>query len=80
MGSPRKFFCTFPQPLISEPIISHTLSEKFEVVPNIRAASISDDMALVAVEIEGECEAIEASVAYLRERGVKVEEITEDGA
>lgn len=79
MVTPRKFFCTFPQDLISEPIISHTLGEKFEVVPNIRAASITDTMALVAVEIEGESEAIEASVVYLKERGVKVEEITEDG-
>ena len=78
MSTPRKFFCTFPQELISEPIISHTLGEKFEVVPNIRAASITDAMALVAVEIEGERDAIESSVSYLKEIGVKVEEITED--
>ncbi|MEZ6016568.1 MAG: NIL domain-containing protein [Planctomycetota bacterium] len=75
--SPRKFFCTFPQELISEPIVSHTLGDKFGVVPNIRAASISDTMALVAVEIEGTAQQIEDSVAYLRERGVRVEEIAE---
>jgi hypothetical protein len=46
-------------------------------VPNIRAASITDTMALVAVEIEGAPAQIEASVAYLRERGVRVDEITE---
>ena len=74
---PRKFFCTFPQELIQEPIISHTLGEKFGVVPNIRMASITDAMALVAVEIEGEAQQIEASVAYLKDRGVKVEEIVE---
>ena len=74
----RKFFCTFPQNLISEPIVSHTLGEKFGVIPNIRAASITDSVALVAVEIEGEEEAIELSVEYMRERGVQVEEITED--
>jgi ABC-type methionine transport system ATPase subunit len=73
----RKFFCTFPQDLISEPIISHTLGERFGVVPNIRAASITDTLALVAVEIEGEAAAIERSVEYMRERGVRVEEITE---
>lgn len=73
----KKYFCTFPQALISEPIISHTLGEKFPVIPNIRAASISDTMALVAVEIEGEEDAIDASVDYLRERGVKVEEMNE---
>ena len=71
----RKYFCTFPQELISEPIISHTLGEKFGVVPNIRAASITDEMALVAVEIEGEEDALKKSADYLRERGVKVEEL-----
>jgi ABC-type methionine transport system ATPase subunit len=75
----RKIFCTFPQQLISEPIVSHTLGEKFGVIPNIRAASISDAVALVAVEIEGKEEAIQKSIEYLRERGVKVEEITDSG-
>lgn len=73
----RKIFCTFPQQLISEPIVSHTLGEKFGVIPNIRAASISDTVALVAVEIEGEEAAIKQSIEYLRERGVKVEEISD---
>ena len=74
----RKYFCTFPQSLIKEPIISHTLNAEFGVIPNIRAASITEQMALVAVEIEGELEAIDQSVIYLRERGVSVEEIKED--
>jgi len=74
----RKYFCTFPQHLISEPIVSHTLGAKFDVIPNIRAASITDTLALVAVEIEGEDGAIERSVEYMRERGVKVEEM-QDG-
>jgi len=75
--STRKFFCTFPQDLISEPIISHTLGEKFGVVPNIRAASITDNLALVAVEIDGERDSIDQAVGYLRERGVRVEDITD---
>jgi hypothetical protein len=73
----HKYFCTFPQDLISEPIISHPLGTKFGVVPNIRAASITDTMALVAVEIDGDEGAIQASVSYLKDRGVKVEEITD---
>ena len=74
----RKYFCTFPQDLIREPIVSHTLHAEFAVVPNIRAASITDQMALVAVEIEGEPDAIDRSIEYLRERGVTVEEIQDD--
>lgn len=73
----RKYFCTFPQELISEPIISHTLGERFGVIPNIRAASITDTVALVVVEIEGEEGKVLQSVEYLRERGVKVEELNE---
>jgi ABC-type methionine transport system ATPase subunit len=78
--STRKYFCTFPQDLISEPIISHTLGEKFRVIPNIRAASITDAVALVAVEIEGKDDDVQAAVEYLMGRGVKVEEITEGGS
>jgi ABC-type methionine transport system ATPase subunit len=74
----RKYFCTFPQELIKEPIISHLLNAQFGVIPNIRAASITEQMAMVAVEIEGKEEQIEKSVVYLRERGVTVEEIRED--
>ncbi len=73
----RKYFCTFPQHLISEPLISHTLGAEFGVIPNIRAASITDTLALVAVEIEGDDEAVDRSVAFLRERGVKVEELAD---
>ncbi len=76
----RKYFCTFPQDLIKEPIISHTLNAEFGVIPNIRAASITEQMAMVAVEIEGKVADIESAVVYLRERGVTVEEIKEDGS
>ena len=71
----HKYFCTFPQELISEPIVSHTLGEKFGVIPNIRAASITDTMALVVVEIEGDEPQIQSSVGYLKSRGVRVEEM-----
>jgi len=76
----RKYFCTFPQELIKEPIISHTLNAEFGVIPNIRAASITEQMAMVAVEIEGSSEQIENAVVYLKERGVTVEEIRDDDA
>ena len=75
--SSRQFFCKFPQALISEPLISHTLGAKFGVVPNIRAATISATAAHVVVQIEGTEGAIQESVAYLSERGVEVQELKE---
>ncbi|MEM1452556.1 MAG: NIL domain-containing protein [Planctomycetota bacterium] len=71
----RKFFCTFPQQLISEPLITHTLGAEYGVRPNIRAASISESHAHVVVEIEGELDQITESVDYLKQRGVEVAEI-----
>ncbi len=38
----HKYRCTFPQELISEPIVTHTLGARFGVIPNIREASITD--------------------------------------
>ncbi|MEO0650864.1 MAG: NIL domain-containing protein [Planctomycetota bacterium] len=73
----RKYFCTVPQALIQEPIISHTLGVKFDVVPNIRAAYINDQRALVAVDIEGDPATIDRAIEYLRERGVTVDELRE---
>ena len=74
----RKFYCTFPQALIREPIISHLLNAKFGVIPNIRAASITEQQAMVSVEIEGEDLQIDNALDYLRERGVQTEELSED--
>ncbi|MEZ5976626.1 MAG: NIL domain-containing protein [Planctomycetota bacterium] len=76
----RKFFCTFPQELIHEPIISHTLNAEFGVVPNIRAASITEHIAMVAIDIEGEPAKIALAVEYMRDRGVKVEELKSEDA
>ena len=68
----RQVFCTIPQDLIKEPLL-FTLGTKFQVVPNIRGASVTDEIAILSLEIEGEVEGIDAAVDFLREKGVKVE-------
>ncbi|MEL6430277.1 MAG: NIL domain-containing protein [Planctomycetota bacterium] len=76
----RRFSCTFPQALISEPLISHTLGAEFGVVPNIREATISQTVAHVIVEIEGASDKVDQSIEFLEERGVTVEEIEPAGS
>ena len=68
----HKYFLTFPQEILNEPVI-YVLGRDFEVVPNIRGASVSDDQALMAVELEGEAAEVERAVAWLEERGVGIE-------
>lgn len=73
----RKIFCTFPQALIKEPLL-FTLGTRFQVVPNIRGASVTEEMAILSLELEGEPASIQAAVDYLSESGVKVEEMEDD--
>jgi ABC-type methionine transport system ATPase subunit len=73
----RKIFCTFPQALIKEPLL-FTLGTRFQVVPNIRGASVTEEMAILSLELEGEAASVQAAVDYLSEAGVKVEEMEED--
>ncbi|HWP48094.1 MAG TPA: MoaD family protein [Candidatus Limnocylindrales bacterium] len=73
----RRVYLTFPKELVKEPLI-YRVGHKFEVVTNIRQASVSDEIGLVALELEGEREEIKKAIAYFQEQGVKVEPIEMD--
>ncbi|OGH59264.1 MAG: hypothetical protein A3G34_02995 [Candidatus Lindowbacteria bacterium RIFCSPLOWO2_12_FULL_62_27] len=70
----KKYYLNVPQKLIKEPLI-YQLVKKYDVVPNIRQASISDEIGVVAVEIEGEPASVESATKFLQELGVSVEPI-----
>jgi ABC-type methionine transport system ATPase subunit len=69
-----KVYLTYPPALVKEPLI-YWVGKKFAVVTNIRGASISDAMGLVALELEGPQGDIDRAIAWLRAQGVKVEPI-----
>ena len=69
-----KLYLTYPSRLVREPLIYH-LSRNFELVFNIRQASVNEDIGIIAIELDGADESIERGIAWLRERGVTVEPI-----
>ena len=69
-----KLYLTYPSRLVREPLIYH-LSRNFDLVFNIRQASVNEDIGIIAIELDGAEEAIERGIAWLRERGVTVEPI-----
>jgi len=71
-----KVFLTFPQKLIKEPIL-YDLVKHYPVKTNIRGASVTDLIALVALQIEGDAKDVEAAIAHLVELGVHVERLSE---
>lgn len=70
----EKFYLTYPPALIKEPLI-YLLIKKFDIIPNIRGANVSDEMGLLAMEIEGARDDIDRAITWLREQGVTVEPI-----
>jgi len=74
----HQYFLKFPQEIVGQPVL-YTLGQEFSIVPNIRGASISQEQALLAVELQGEDEEVEKAIAWLLEYGVEVETLRPDG-
>lgn len=70
----ERYYLSYPRALIKEPIL-YQLVKKFDLMFNIRGASVSEEMGLVAVEFEGTADQIERAIQYLRQTGVTVEPI-----
>lgn len=70
----KRIKLTFPQELIKEPVI-FTMAKKFDVMPNIRRAKVTDTVGEVILELEGAEKSLEEGIEYLKARGVKVEQV-----
>jgi ABC-type methionine transport system ATPase subunit len=74
MTASRIVHCTFPKNMIREPLL-YNLGRDFKVVPNIRGATISDEIGLVYLELEGPEAEIDRALGYLEGRGVQIEPV-----
>ncbi len=72
----RRLHLTFREELVREPVI-WSVGKRFPVVTNIRRANVEDRTGWVILELEGEEQAIEGAVGYLRDMGVQVDTIPE---
>jgi hypothetical protein len=69
-----RFHLTLPPMLLSEPVV-HALGSRFGLVTNITRAHVEENGGWIILEIEGSDESIADAVAWLDERGVRVERI-----
>lgn len=70
----RRVYLTYLGEVMKEPLI-YELGQKFDLVTNIRGATIKDDIGLVTLEIAGDDEEIDRGLAWIETQGVKVEPI-----
>jgi len=67
----------FPQKLIKKPLI-YTMAKKYNVIPNIRRAKVTEKIGEVTLELDGTKENLDKATKYLERSGVKFEPIVGD--
>jgi len=65
---------TFPEDLITQPILARMVRE-YDVLPNIRRASVEDDMGWIICELDGPHDTVESAIAWLVAQGVHVDRL-----
>ncbi|MEI6715359.1 MAG: NIL domain-containing protein [Verrucomicrobiota bacterium] len=69
-----RLWLMLPPRLITRPILWE-ISKKFEVITNIRQASVTEEVGIMSLSLEGEHEEVTKVIAWLEEQGVKVEPV-----
>lgn len=70
----QRFWLTFTAQGGTRPVIWE-MSKKFEVIFNIRNASVTPEVGIIALELEGERSVIKDAVKWLEAAGVQVEPV-----
>ena len=70
----RRLWLMYPPKLIREPLI-WKLGHKFPVVTNIRQASVTDEIGIVCLEVDGKRGDVKAAIKWLEKLGVSVEPV-----
>lgn len=73
----KKVHLIFPQRLIKEPVI-YSMALKYQVVPNVRRAKVTETVGEMVLELDGTKENLEKGIQYLIQQGVKVEPVVGD--
>jgi L-aspartate semialdehyde sulfurtransferase ferredoxin len=66
---------TFSPDLVKQPVI-YQLGHEFKVITSIRMADVDNSVGWVVLEIEGEPDEIERSIAWAQAQGVRVDDPT----
>ena len=70
----RRLWLMYPPKLIQEPLIWQ-LGHKFKITTNIRQCSVTDEIGIVCLEVDGTREEVKAAIKWLEKIGVSVEPV-----
>lgn len=69
-----RLWLMYPPKLITKPLIWQ-LGHKFKLVTNIRQASVTDEIGIVCLELDGTRQEIKAAIKWLEAHKVNVEPV-----
>ena len=67
----------FPQQLVKEPL-TFRIAQKYNIIPNIRRARVTETVGELILELEGEEKNVEKGISHLVKLGVDVKPIEGD--
>jgi L-aspartate semialdehyde sulfurtransferase ferredoxin len=70
----QRLWLMYPPRLIKKPFIWE-VGHKFKVVTNIRQATVTDEIGIVCLELDGKREEVKAAIKWLVKNGVNVEPV-----
>lgn len=70
----RRLWLMYPPRLITTPVMWE-LGRKFKVVTNIRQASVTDEIGIVCLELDGARDEVKAAINWMEKLGIKVEPV-----
>ncbi|HUA39280.1 MAG TPA: NIL domain-containing protein [Candidatus Sulfopaludibacter sp.] len=70
----QRLWLMFPPRLIKKPLVWE-VGRKFKVVTNIRQASVTDEIGIVCLELDGKRDEVKAAIKWLEKNGVNVEPV-----
>jgi hypothetical protein len=72
--SQQRFWLMYPPKLIKKPFIWE-VGQKFKVVTNIRQCSVTDEIGIVCLELDGVRDEVAAAIKWMEKNGVNVEPV-----
>jgi len=70
----QRLWLMYPPKFIKKPFIWE-VGHKFKVVTNIRQASVTDEIGIVCLELDGKRDEVKAAITWLEKQGVNVEPV-----
>lgn len=70
----QRLWLMYPPKLIKKPFIWE-VGHKFKVTTNIRQASVTDEIGIVCLELDGTRSEVDRAIAWLEKNGVNVEPV-----